>query len=112
MGFLHAFKMACDKNAIHEGIAMWIIPHPICKTAAAGLTARLSLQSKSSHNCTEEGVLISYGQVVNHLWETYATEEVITERDTDIFRYMQQSTMSPLEFVDALWMNTPICPHV
>lgn len=76
------------------------------------MTACLLQNTKSSRSGTKEGVLISYGQVVYHLLETYAPEDVISDTDTDIICYRQALSMSPLEFVDSRRMNALGCPQV
>lgn len=79
IGFLHVFKMACDNNGTHEGAAMWLIPFFMKKTAAAAITARPSLKAGSSSGTFREVMLIPHVEVVNHLVNTYATDDIIAE---------------------------------
>lgn len=47
LGLLHKFKSACNIKGINEEPATWFFPQLIRKSAAAALTARLSLKSQS-----------------------------------------------------------------
>lgn len=51
-----------------------------------------SLSSKSKQHGYNAGLLTSYAQVVNHLMEIYATDDVIEEKDTKIMRFTQPLT--------------------
>lgn len=48
------------------------------------------VETESSKKKTEQGVLATFLQVVNHLLEIYATDDVIgEEEDNDILRFSQ-----------------------
>lgn len=94
-----------DNYAIHEGAAMWLVTHFMKRVAVGELTARLSLKPKSSKRKTKESVLTMYGQVINHLLEMYATNDVIAECDKNIFSFAQSTSSTPVQFVDALRMQ-------
>lgn len=50
---------------------------------------RMLLKPKSSKEKAKKAVLMTYSQVVNHLLETYATDNVIYKVDKDILRFTQ-----------------------
>lgn len=50
------------------------------KTTDAAHMARLSLKAKSSHVGVEEDMFTTYVQVINHVLETYATDDMTAER--------------------------------
>lgn len=58
---------------------MWCIKHFISNFAAASLASRLYLKSGSPNK--PEGRLFSWKEVVNHLLETYAIDDVIAETE-------------------------------
>lgn len=63
------------------------------------LSARFLSEPKSSKTKTREGVLMTYSQVVNHVLETYASEDVIVEVDTHILLPTKATNLTPLQFV-------------
>jgi len=73
LSFLGNFKAACDSNDVHEGAAMWILPHFMKKPASVAVTSRLRL--KKSEGRRSEGTLSSYCEVVNHLLGQYASDD-------------------------------------
>lgn len=64
---------------------MWVVPFFVKKPAASALTARSSLKSRLLHGSVKEGRLASFVQVVDHLLETYATEDVILKRSQKLY---------------------------
>lgn len=87
MEFLHAFKLACENNRVHEGASMSSLPFFLKKAAAAALTARLFLKSRSWHGTVSEYMLTSHFQVVNYLLDTGAMDNIIKAADTEIVRF-------------------------
>lgn len=77
-------------------------PFFVKETAAVALTARLSVESRSSHGSVKEGTLTTYVQAVNHLLETYSTNDIIAEAYTEIVRFTQRTHMSSIQCADAL----------
>lgn len=75
------------------------------KAAAAALTAHLSLKSRLSHGSAKEGMLTSYVQVVNHLLDTFATDDINAAAGPEEVRLTHPKIMSPLQFADAQWMR-------
>lgn len=67
---LSALKMAKDNNLFHEEAAMYLVLHFINRTAAAELTARLSLKPKLATESTVDRVLATYSLYVTHSLET------------------------------------------
>lgn len=108
--FLHPIKVACDIISI-QGAAIWLLPYFMKMLAAAVLTARLSLKSKSSHHSYKE-VLTTYCQVVNHLLETYPRDDIIAEMDSRVARYIRPSNISPLQFANERWPRKLWCLQV
>lgn len=90
---------------------MWLFSYFLKKSTEAALTARLLLKSKSSQYSFKEGVLKTYCKVVNHLLETYTTEEFISEKDR-IACFVKPSNMSPLKIANELWPKRRRCSHV
>lgn len=91
---------------------MSLFPKFMKSLVAAAFTLHLSVKPKSWHYSVKEGALTTYYQVVIHLSETYATDNVIIEKDSEITRYVKPTTMLPLEFGNALWLKTLRCPQV
>lgn len=81
--------MACNDKSLYKESAMWLFLYSIETSAAIALTARLSLESKLFHYTVDEGVLTAFCQVVNHLLETYATNDIIAESNREIARYIK-----------------------
>lgn len=77
LGFFKTFKITCDSNKVHEGTAMWTLPNFLKKLVGYTFTSRIRAPSHS--NRTVDKKLTSYLAVVNHLLETYATEDIIAE---------------------------------
>lgn len=68
---------------------MWLIPLYMIEKASAGFTARLKFECQIVTWERQKGILTSYVHAVNHLLETYATEDVITEADGETVRFTQ-----------------------
>lgn len=67
------------------------------KSSAATSTSPLSLNAIYLNHDVKEGVLTTYGKVVNHLLETYATENIIEETQSDIALFVKPWRRGPLE---------------
>lgn len=111
IGFLHGF-MLFDNNSIRKGAAMSLFLYFMEILAAAALTARLWAMSKFSHSSVKERVLTTCCRVVNHLLPMYTTYGIIAETDGEIDCFVRPSTMSSLDFTNALWLKTVICLDV
>lgn len=77
---------------------MLLILHFMRRSAAPALKARFSLKSNSPHYRVKEVVLTAYCQGKNHLLETYVSDGILAELDSEIACYLEMSTMSLLEF--------------
>lgn len=97
IGFLQAFKQACDNNAIDMEASLWLFLYFLKNSSAAALTSRLSLMSRSSQSSIK-GVLTIYCQVVNHPSKMHSTDDIIAETDGKIACYVKPSTIPSLEF--------------
>ena len=60
LAFLTNFKRACDSIAIHEGIAMWLLPHFVKGPTSQSLHARITA---SPPDIAVPGKLTTYCQV-------------------------------------------------
>lgn len=88
---------------------MWL--HLFMKEpAAAAFISRISLPSKSRTH--KEGTLTSYCKVVNHLFETYAMDDVIEETDAKIMHYTPSADKKPIESTELLWSKALRCDRV
>lgn len=81
------------------------------KLAPTALTALLSSNLTSSHHSVK-GVLNTHSLVVNHLFETYATDDIIAEEDSETACCVKLLAMSPLEFPNGLGLKTLTCSHL
>lgn len=91
--------MNCGSSCEHEGAAILFIPFFIIK--APPLTAPL-FNVESSRKSVEEDMLTPYKQVFNHMFETYATDHIIVEMDTEIVRFTWPTNLSPLQYAETL----------
>lgn len=57
----------------------------------------LICKHKLLHGSVKESMLTSNVQFVNHLLETFATDDIIAEHGTKIVRFIKQANMSPLK---------------
>lgn len=48
IGFLATSKLACDRNDIYEGSAMWVLPHFVRKALDYALNSRMSVEDDLS----------------------------------------------------------------
>lgn len=80
------------------------------KGATATLMACFSLTSEYWHYSVQEGVLTTFLDV-NHLLETYTTDESIAKAHSETGRYVESSTASALKFANEFWHQTLKCPH-
>lgn len=97
-------EMACDNNRFNNGAAMWLVLVAMKKTAAAFLTACLTLRSRSSHVSVNDWTLPSYVMVVNHIW-SHSTDDMIDHTYTKNVRFNHRANMSAQQYTDALCMN-------
>lgn len=105
IGFLHAFKMACDTNSVDKGAPVWLVSLFIKETASAALKTRLSLEANASQEPLQEGMLKSYKQVFKRLLETYTTDDVNAKVDLEILPFTQPTKMSLVQYADTLRMK-------
>lgn len=109
IGFLATFKLACDTNKIHEGVAMWVLSHYLKDTLANALNSRMCAEDRSASLPASERneprsrkLLRSYPEVVNYLFKKISTDQAIAENDAAILRYMQPSGMTQQQYADDL----------
>lgn len=92
-GFLDLFKMAYDKNRVHEGAGFWLVRFFTEITAPTSHAAPLSLMARSLHSI-KDVMLTSFVQPVNHLLETYERDNIIAGPDKEIVHFIQPTNMS------------------
>lgn len=56
-----------------------------------------------------ESMLSSCKEVMNHLLETYATNDVISETEMNMQNYQQPLHMTPTQYAEALWSKALRC---
>lgn len=114
IGFLYAFKLARATNKIHESAVMWLFHFFTKGSSATALNARLVLKPTLSLNTpwAKERMLRTYLEVVNVLLQNYVTDDVIAESDSALTRYIQPSTMSPTQYVNAPVAKSHRCGEV
>lgn len=57
-------------------------------------------------------MLTGYGKVVNYILETYATDDVIAERDAQILRFTHPSIMMATKYTKAKWNHVLRCKRI
>lgn len=57
-------------------------------------------------------MLRSYPDVVRYHFETYATDDVIAETDAALPRYIRPSTLSPVQYAEALVTTSLRCKEL
>lgn len=72
------------------------------KTAAVVLSAILSMKPKSSKLKTKEVNLTTFIQSVIHKFNTFGTDDMIAEGDSDMLNFMPLKNKTPLQIADAL----------
>lgn len=111
LSFLSVLKLAFDTNGVHERAAVWLILLFMKLPTAVALNTGIVLKSKS-HDRHQEGALTSYGEAVNQLLETYATEDVIAEANADMMQLTQPSNKLPAECSESLSNTVLRCERV
>lgn len=101
--------MGCDNKSIHKGAALWLSSYFMKTSVASRLTEHLSLMSKSYHYSVRGKVLTTNYQVVKHLFEAYAPDDIIPKTDKGTDFYVKLSTLSSFEIASELWiMSLPV----
>lgn len=102
IGFVATFKFACDTNYVHEGTAMWALPHFIDETLTYAPNSRMyaehSLALLTASVRDKEPrfrkLLVSYPEVVNYFLKTFATDRTVAEYDASILEDIQPSSLT------------------
>lgn len=81
LSVLDKLKTACDNNSIHKDAATWLFPHFVTEPAKAALPHRMTADKR---NHQQGDKLTTYCQVINYLLETFATDNIIAEAESDI----------------------------
>lgn len=68
------------------------------------INSLIALCSKSRTRPTE-GVVKSYCEAVNYLFDTYSTDDLVAETDADMMHSTQSPKKSCTEYVEALWIK-------
>lgn len=93
---------------------MWLSHFFMKGSSAAAFNARLYLTPTSSSNThrTEERMLRTSPEVVNHLLETCATDKVIAEKDAALTHYCQSPATLRTQLEEALVTESLRCLNV
>lgn len=110
IGFLAAFKFACDTNNIHKETAMWGIPHYVEKTLDNTLNSRMCTEcwltllatSMQKEGPRSRKLFWSYPEVVKYLLMKYAIDQATVEYDAAILHYVQPKNITPQQFAKNL----------
>lgn len=76
---------------------------PLFMKMPAGAALRERKWFTSSCRSCQEGMLISFCQVVSYILSTYATDDIIAEVDADIINYKQPKDLHAVDYSQALW---------
>ena len=111
LNFLSRFTAACNQNGVHEGAALWSFQFFMTGMALAKVQTRIVGESGVADARRDE-VLSSYPEVVNYLFRTYATNEVIAEAYAEVKNFIQSLRKSETEYGDRLWRKALCCGNV
>ena len=111
LGFLAQYKMACDRNGVSEGAAVWCFQFYLTGQAHALLQSRLHGNTMAV-DAEQRELLETYAEVVNFLLRTYATDEVISEAVGDVTSFRQSSNMTEEAYSNQLWDKALRCGTV
>lgn len=88
---------------------MWYVKHFMTSSASDSLKSRLYLENKKTSN-KPESIPYSRKEVINHLLETHAADDVIAENETEMENFKINSNMTlnmtPIQYAESLWMKT------
>ena len=111
LDFLDKFKLSCDHNGVHEGMALWLFQFFLAGSVHTAVMDRISHDTHGRRRRHAEA-LHSYSAVVNFLLKQYATDEAISEAHTDLITARQSSGMSEEEFSSLLQRKNRRCGNV
>ena len=100
--FLWKFKFACDRNGVHEGIAVWLFQYFLDGRVHTAVKSRLSANIHGYHRRNEADALRTFPAVVNFLLRQYARDDVILEAHLDLTTFRQSSGMLEEDFSELL----------
>lgn len=103
IGFLQAFKVACDAFSIPEGFALWLFKKIVTKPVENVIKARMTLPTESIG--TQERRLRTYPAVINFLLKSYATDDKIAIADGAIQKFWL-GALSASDFTQQDWTKT------
>lgn len=112
IGFLTTFKLGCDAIRIHEGAAMWVMPHFVSERVVASTnwqmirndgTAVAATIITPNRLASQVPRLRFYAEIVNHLQKRYVHAQTIADADAMIPRYTQPANIKPLQYGEDLF---------
>lgn len=109
---LSRFKLACNDNVIQDVAEIWLISQFLEQAAAVAMRARLLLKHKSSQERTKKDVPKTYSQVVHHLLESEATNNVTAEADTSKICFTHPIQNNTSRRASANWMKASQVPQL
>lgn len=92
----HSKCLITTTNPTKESQSGWF-PSLRKITAAASLTARLSVEPRSSNSTVKEGGHTFYVQVQNHAMEGHEKNHIIAVEEKEIVRFTSLTNMSPIQ---------------
>lgn len=112
LDFIQTFKRACDNLSIHEGAAVFLTSHFMQGSAKQDLLHHLEGASNDEidDDNTSGCALCCYDEVVNHLLQTYANDDIISATDSAIRSLKQRENQSPIK--DVVFMKMSRCGRV
>lgn len=111
IGFLAAFKFACETNRIHDGATIWV-PLLFVKSAPTlSLKIRISavtniapvvVSSQSAESLRQKTLLWSYSEFFSYSPEKFADDQVIDKMDSAISSYTPTTSIYPMHYIETL----------
>lgn len=88
-----------------------VVPYFMKHRAPFVLNKRILLKSKL-HKLEKEGLVTSFWNAVNCVFEVEATDNVTNEPDADMMQFLRASNKSPTVYTGALWNEALRCDRV
>lgn len=110
LSFQLAFQMPCNTNGINGSTATWLLHFFLRKPACPTLRSCICLFSSSP--VRQEGNLTPYFQILNYLFATHATDDIIAEVSMDVMSLKQPASQSAVGFVQLVWTKSLRCTPI
>lgn len=112
IAFLAALKFACSTNLIRKKTTMWVLHFVVKNRFASTKNSRMSAAinitpAVASAHMTEplrkKKFVRPYQNVVCYLFEKFANDQDIAEKDYAILLYVLPANMTPVQYADDLY---------